>query len=116
MKRDIIPIPNTHYWYKVVDFLQQNWAVIEHGPDKTTVFFFHDGAGVFDSMDFPDEAIARRELRWNGFAPYDSADEETKLAIPKPEPPFYKATHPNGRIYSSKRFWKTPPERRRKGC
>lgn len=111
MKRDIIPITNTHYWYKVVDFLQQNWAVIEPGPDKTTVFFFHDGAGIFDSMDFPDEAIARKELRWNGFSLYDD-DEEAQSFLCKPEPPFYKAPH--NPIYSSKRFWKTPPERRRK--
>ena len=40
-------ITNTDYWFKIVDFLQQNWGVIESAEDKIIVYFFGDTASVF---------------------------------------------------------------------
>lgn len=106
MNKKEVHIANEHYWMKVVDFLQQNWAVIEHKQNKIIVFFFDDLAGIFDSIEYDDEETAERELRFNGFSPYDEESEETHQVIPKPAPPFYESAHCNGAIYSSGRYWR----------
>ena len=55
------------YWFKVVDFLQQNWAVVVSAASETKVIFFSDTCGVFDELTFNSEADAIATLRRNGF-------------------------------------------------
>jgi hypothetical protein len=51
---DDLPIESTDYWVKVVEMLQQNWALIEPGPvDRVFVYFVSDTSGVFHEMAFP---------------------------------------------------------------
>ncbi len=97
-------ITSTDYWFKVVEFLQQNWAVIEENDVGCHVYFFNDLAGIFDKLDFSSRFEAENGLRRNGFDRYDE-DEEAQKFIGKPEPHFELSTHPNGPIYSSGRFW-----------
>jgi hypothetical protein len=45
---DEVPIESTDHWVKVVEMLQQNWALIEPGPAKRVfVYFVSDASGVF---------------------------------------------------------------------
>lgn len=99
-------ITNTDYWFKVVEFLQQNWAVIEPKEGNTCiVYFFGDTAGVFDQLEFASQNDAEEALERNGFKKY-SDDAKAQEFIAKPEPPFREQPHPNGPIYSSGRYWK----------
>lgn len=99
------------YWYKVVEFLQQNWAVIEPVPGSRNcvVYFFDDRSRVFDQLRFSSEADAIVALQYNGFQRF-GADEFSRDLLAKPAPPFQAGPHINGRIYSSGRFWKNPPQ------
>jgi len=103
-----IEISNNDYWFKVVDMLQQNWAIIEsQETDKgCVVYFISDTSGVFDKIEFESVAEAERQLRLNGFGRY-AEDQESQNFIAPPLPPFHQSTHPNGLIYSSGRFWKS---------
>ena len=100
-----LPIKSRDYWFKIVDFLQQNWALIDPASIGCRVWFFSDTSGVFDQLDFPDIAIAEGALRRNGFARFDE-DPEAATFSDKPQPPFVRCPHSNGPIYSSGRFWK----------
>jgi hypothetical protein len=102
-----IEIRSRDYWFKIVEFLQQNWALIDqdaNGPG-CTVYFFGDTAGVFDRLRFPSVAEAEVALLRNGFKRY-ATDPKAQEFIAKPEPPFWESRHPNGAIYSSGRYWK----------
>jgi hypothetical protein len=103
-KKNIIEIKNRDYWFKIVDFLQQNWALIEISETGVVVFFFGDLSGVFDKLSFATEADAVVALKRNGFKRF-SQDLKAQKFISAPEPPFYTDSHPNGEIYSSGRFW-----------
>lgn len=49
--KEIMNIQNTDYWFKVLQFLKQNWALIDDAPDGgVTVYFIHSDSGVFDQM------------------------------------------------------------------
>lgn len=86
------------YWYKVVGFLQQNWAAIDINEDSSaTVRFIDDASGVFDEMVFPSSGAACHGLRRNGFRLF-SEDVEAQKHISPPSPPFREAHRP---IYSS---------------
>ena len=63
-------------WLEIVEFLQQNWALVDEDTSSTvcTVFFFGDTSGVFDRLRFPPLAEAEVALLRNGFRRYD-ADE-----------------------------------------
>ena len=103
----MLEIKSRDYWFKIVEFLQQNWALIDANEDSSvTVFFIGDRFGVFDQMVFQSIAAAQNGLRLNGFAPF-SKDKEAQKFIAAPEAPFKKSHHPNGPIYSSGRFWKS---------
>ena len=39
-------IASRDYWFKVVEMLQQNWALIEPAERGVTVFFLQDASGV----------------------------------------------------------------------
>lgn len=44
-----VEIVSRDYWVKIVEMLQQNWALIdESAKSRCTVFFLHDLSGVFD--------------------------------------------------------------------
>ena len=108
MKNDTeVVILSRVYWFKVVDMLQHNWALIDElGEGQgVKVFFFGDTSGVFDYMQFASKSEAEVALRRNGFAKY-SEDKQAQNFITQPEPPFYEKTHPNGPIYSSGKFWR----------
>ncbi|MBD1204786.1 MAG: hypothetical protein H9533_11695 [Rhodobacteraceae bacterium] len=93
------------YWFKVVDFLQQNWAVISTEAGMAKVIFFSDTCGIFDELTFPSSTEAESALRRNGFNTYDDDVEAQKL-IRRPVGTFRPVPHPNGPIYSSGRFWR----------
>ena len=65
-----VPIQSTDYWVKVVEMLQQNWALIEAAkPEGVCVYFISDTSGIFDEMSFADESAARGKflpLQWRG--------------------------------------------------
>lgn len=108
MKSEIVEITSRNYWFKVVEMLQQNWALLEPNKEKSgfTLYFISDTSGVFDQMEFETSAEAERQLRLNGFGKY-AEDKQAQGFISPPPPPFLKSSHPNGAIYSSGRYWKS---------
>jgi hypothetical protein len=106
MMKDEFTIRNDDYWFKVVDMLQQNWALIEPSKSGYIAYFIGDQSDVFDQIEFSTLAEAERQLRVNGFLRY-AEDNKAKDFITPPQPPFHKSQHPNEEIYSSGRFWKT---------
>jgi hypothetical protein len=107
MKDDQIEISSRDYWFKVVEMLQHNWALIGGQSVEgkgVRVYFLDDNSGVFDRMDFNTKREARAGLRRNGFQRYDD-DEDAQEFVTPPEPPFRRREHPNGRIYSSGEHW-----------
>ena len=100
-----IEIQSRDYWFKIVDFLQQNWALIDQADSGVVVWFFGDTSGVFDEMNFSSNQEAEAALRRNGLNRF-SEDREAPRFIAVPAPPFARRPHPNGPIYSSGRYWK----------
>lgn len=101
-----IQIQSRDYWFKVIEMLQQNWALVESGGSGVTVYFLSDTSGVFDEIPFDTQAAAEAALRLNGFR-HLSEDPQAAAFLRCPQPPFQRQPHPNGPIYSSGRFWKT---------
>ena len=101
----VVEIKSRDYWFKIVEFLQQNWAVIENTEHAAVVWFFSDTSGVFDQLTFATAVEAKHALQRNGFRRF-ADDPKSQEFIAAPAPPFYRSTHPNGPIYSSGRFWK----------
>ena len=99
-----IEISNEVYWYKIVEFLQQNWAVIEPEDSGFKVLFFDDAGGIFDAIEFDSLEDAETALKRNGFGNY-SEDQEAQDFIAKPKAPLHAGPHLNNPIYSSGRFW-----------
>ena len=90
---------------KEVQFLQQNWALPVSIEGGLALLFVDDNARVFDRMDFHDEREMFEALRRNEF------DEFAKMPrlqefLRAPDIPSSARKHPNGRIYSSGRFWR----------
>lgn len=112
---DEIEINSTDYWFKIVEFLQQNWGVIEETKLGCIVFFFGDTAGVFDQMEFASVEQAEEALKRNGFAKYEE-DRNAQEFITKPQAPFRRCTHPNGSIYSSGKYWQCVKGKRMDIC
>ena len=104
-----IKIDNDEYWFKVVAFLQENWALIEKKNDKYVVYFLMSDyitiTKVFDQITFETLEDAQKSLMFNGFRLYSKDEEFQDIAGP-PIKPFTIGEHPNGKIYSSGRFWK----------
>lgn len=101
-----VEITSRDYWFKVVEMLQQNWALVD--ADDTggvTVFFVDDRSGVFDQMSFPSSERAATALARNGFRRL-AHDPHAQQFLAAPTPPFKKSVHPNGAIYSSGRYWR----------
>jgi hypothetical protein len=105
---DIVEIQSRDYWVKIVGMLEQNWALVETGENQfaeARVFFLGDTSGVFDEISFPSSEEAIRALQKNGFERY-ADDRELQSFILPPAPPFGRSQHPNGAIYSSRRYWR----------
>jgi len=101
-------IKSTNYWFKIVEFLQVNWALIEECEDGTArVSFIDDTSGTFDEIVFLTLERAVNELMDNGFDLYSEAKHVHNFLSP-PQPPFKVAPHPNGPIYSSGRYRDSP--------
>lgn len=98
-----ITIQSRDYWYKVIEMLQQNWALVDTSPIGATVYFVSDTSGIFDEMSFDSRAAAEDALHTNGFTRY-AGDSSATAFLRCPEPPFTVRPHPNGPIYSSGRF------------
>lgn len=104
---ETVAIRSRDYWFKVVDFLQQNWALVDLSDEGgARAFFIGDTSGVFDSMEFDSQLDAEVELRNNGFQRFSDDDEAAQHLTP-PAGPFHLRSHPNGPIYSSGRYWKS---------
>jgi len=99
-----VEIVSRDFWFKVVDFLQQNWALVERGGAGCKVFFISDTSGVFDELEFQSVDEAVDALRGNRFQRYEGRLEAHRYLTP-PKEPFFRKEHPNGAIYSSGRFW-----------
>jgi hypothetical protein len=90
-----------------VEFLQQNWALIEVGDSESVcVYFINDTSGMFDEMSFADESAACEALGRNGFTRFAESTPLQSFLHP-PSAPFHRSAHPNGLIYSSGRFWRS---------
>jgi hypothetical protein len=102
-----VSINGTDFWVKVVEMLQQNWALIdEEVGGSARALFISDTSSVFDEMVFPSTSAAEQALRLNGFKRFAiSADLQSFLC--PPTAPYRRASHPNGPIYSSGRFWRS---------
>jgi hypothetical protein len=101
-----VPIQSRDYWFKVIEMLQQNWALIDSDAAGVVVYFFGDTSAVFDEMRFPSQDSAMSALQTNGFQRF-ADDASASSCVRCPKPPFTRRPHPNGPIYSSGRFWKT---------
>lgn len=100
-----VEIQSDRYWFKVVEFLQTNWALIEERADgRAVAWFINDNSGVFDSMMFESLEAAVDGLMTNGFDFFSANLEAGKFLVPPPAP-FKRQPHPNGRIYSDGKFW-----------
>jgi len=99
------------HWVKVVDMLQQNWALVEPlNNGQVEIVFLTDHSGIFDRISpagTQEEAFAA--LRRNGFERF-AEDPRLKEFLAPPEAPYFEATHPNGPIYSSGRYWRGAEE------
>ncbi len=103
---ETMPIEGHHFWVKVVDMLQQNWAMIQYdSSDGARVLFISDRSEIFDQLTFRDLAEAETALARNGFQQFANA-ADLKSFLRAPSPPYREGRHPNGPIYSSGRFWK----------
>lgn len=101
-----IKIKSREYWVKIVDMLQQNWALVDEMPDGDyEICFVSDDSGVFDELVYSSINGAITGLKKNGFRKF-ADDKELQDFLVLPEPPFHRSEHPNGSIYSSSRFWK----------
>lgn len=106
MNEETIEITSRDYWLKVMEMLQQNWALLEPNKEKSgfILYFINDVSGVFDQMEFDNSQEAERQLRLNGFSKY-AENEQAQGFISPPPSPFRESSHPNGAIYSSGRYW-----------
>ena len=91
-------------WFKVVEFLRQNWAVVIGQNDFSLVVFYSDTCGIFDEISFDNDTDAETALRRNGFQKYLEDDRANEF-IGLPRGDFRESPHPNGKIYSSGRYW-----------
>lgn len=92
-------------WFKIVEFLQQTWAVLIEQDDTVLVVFYGDTCGVFDQISFDDQQTGEAALRRNGFSKYKD-DPKAQEFIALPDDEFHVFHHPNGFIYSSGKYWR----------
>ena len=100
-----IEVGNRDYWIKVVGMLQQNWALIADRGGKIVVYFLDDNGKIFDQLQFLSAEEAKEGLKRNGFSLF-SENKQAQQFIALPRDTFSFGNHPNGKIYSSGRYWK----------
>ena len=71
-----VSIQSNDYWFKVIEMLQQNWALIEPTAQGVIIYFVNDASGVFDEITFASSTDAEEALRLNGFGRF--ADDKTR--------------------------------------
>jgi hypothetical protein len=76
------------FWFKVVDFLQTNWAIVERVKEGISVIFIQDASGVFDQLNLIDRHEAERQLRLNGFRHF--VEEQRAQEFLKPPSPLQR--------------------------
>ncbi|RME56260.1 hypothetical protein D6779_10900 [Candidatus Parcubacteria bacterium] len=102
---EIVEIHSRDFWFKIVEFLQQNWALINVDEShKATIYFISDTSKVFDKITYSSKDEARNALRRNGFRRF-AEDKEAQKFIDPPRPPYKIGNHPNGPRSSSGKFW-----------
>ena len=79
---ETIDIQSRDYWCKVVDMLQQNWALIDPAGGGCIVYFIHDQSGVFDQMLFGSIEEGEAGLRRNGFRRFAEDPEAGSFLTP----------------------------------
>ena len=91
MRGTEVKIKSRNFWVNIVDFLQQYWAVVEKNDDSNdvTVYFLHEGSGIFASMKFDNVEIAQKALSQNGFKDYKDPYENFGEYLNPPKEPFY---------------------------
>jgi len=95
------------YFVKIIEMLQQNWAVIENEPSgKVRVYFLTDTSDIFDEMLFCHREEAQLALIRNGFENYSSNPELHQFLRP-PSQPFHYNPFTHRPIYSSGQFWQS---------
>ena len=101
----MIHITSRTYWFKVVDFLQHSWALIEPiaGVSSVRIYFINDASGVYDELVFDSKVATVDGLERNGFSLFKS--DATWQHLRKPKAPFRRRNHPGGPPYSSGRYW-----------
>ena len=105
MRDNLLNVEASKFWFKIVEMLQHNWAVVLPHDDGVEVVFFGDTSRIFDRMDFLDSGDATSALRRNGFAIFEE-DQHAQSFIAKPEP-HLKDEHVYRRpIYSSGQYWR----------
>src|SRR5690606_36059344 len=98
-----IELKSEKFWVKIVDFLQQNWALIEIIDSRIIVFFIQDASMIFDKMEFNTIQEAENGLLKNGFKLYLDENENFQDFIVPPKKPYGESLRP---IYSSGQYWK----------
>ena len=58
---DTISIQSRDFWFKVIEMLQQNWALIEKSDEKVVVYFLSDDGGVFDEIEYKSTTAAETD-------------------------------------------------------
>ena len=94
-----------NWWVKVVEFLQQNWALPVPIEGGFALLFVDDHARVFDRLDFQDEREMCEALRRNEFEELAKTPRLQEF-LRAPDIPSSARKHPNCRIYSSGRYWR----------
>jgi hypothetical protein len=105
LERQEVSIVSRDFWFKIVEFLQRNWALIDGDAAAVIVWFLGDTGGVFDRLTFSSTSEAELALMRNGFRRF-ADDQRAQTFLAPPREPFYQRPHPNGPIYSSGRYWK----------
>lgn len=124
-------ITSTEWWYKPLEMLSQNWALVEVNSKTkaVTVYFFYDEglilgnggpstpikfykselldyASIIDSLEFENSKEAEQNLKSNGFKLIKQRSITDSYA---PDPPrqkkFFDAKKYHSGIYSNDGYW-----------
>lgn len=120
----LFEIKSRDWWFKVLEMLCHNWALIEEGQYKSvTVYFFHDQGGtngrdsgasytsrqrkgrcaIVDSLEFETVDDAVLALGWNGFQRL--AERPGPWDGEQPHGNFFDARATEEGIYSKAGYW-----------
>lgn len=96
-----IEIKSRDYWFKTIERLQQNWALIDNvSDDSCYVYFIEDSSFVINEMSFASSSEAISALQRNGFHQY-CEDERAQKSIVPPKSPFQHKSHLNISVCST---------------